>query len=174
MQSIGIDYGHGKTNIDVKTGIRYGVIHQNKVLQVWCDTSEPFYGEHAFCPFCGTESEAEPFAVFTCKSCNKEVTDNDYDCIEPVSYVVEDKEYTAESDSYGDIFITRSPYYTLCGYCSPYAPGAGYITDTREEGIKAYCFGADYFDNDNCPYPIYDVETGKLLYTPKEKGNTND
>lgn len=28
-------------NYDEKTGIHYGVIHQGKVLQSWCDESEP-------------------------------------------------------------------------------------------------------------------------------------
>ena len=31
MSGPGIDYGHGKTNIDLKTGIRYGIISQHSV-----------------------------------------------------------------------------------------------------------------------------------------------
>ena len=29
--SAGIDYGMGQSNVDKETGIRYGVIHQNKI-----------------------------------------------------------------------------------------------------------------------------------------------
>ena len=39
----GIDYGLGKTNIDPKTNIRYGVICQNDVGQAWYDSCEPVY-----------------------------------------------------------------------------------------------------------------------------------
>ncbi len=48
----GIDYGNGLTNIDHSNGIRYGVIPANEVLQAWCDSSEPDYGE-PHCPKCG-------------------------------------------------------------------------------------------------------------------------
>jgi hypothetical protein len=36
----GIDYGNGMTNKDRDTGIRYGVISQNDVLQAWADSSD--------------------------------------------------------------------------------------------------------------------------------------
>jgi hypothetical protein len=44
-----IDYGNGQTNIDPETGIRFGVISQNEVLQAWADSSEADYGD----PTCG-------------------------------------------------------------------------------------------------------------------------
>ncbi len=56
----GIDYGMGTTNIDKENGIRYGVIPQNEVLQVWCDSSEAYYGEPEECtcmnPECGEDN----------------------------------------------------------------------------------------------------------------------
>jgi hypothetical protein len=51
----GIDYGLGRTNIDHATGIRYGVIPQNDVLQSWADASNADYGP-ASCGECGNEA----------------------------------------------------------------------------------------------------------------------
>ena len=45
---IGIDYGHGLSNVDKATGIRYGVIGQGTVGAAWYDI-EPDYGE-PHCP----------------------------------------------------------------------------------------------------------------------------
>ena len=138
QQSIGIDYGLGRSNVDTATGIRFGVISQNEVLQAWADSSEPYYGE----------------------------TDDDEeidDCAEPISYTYEEDGYVAECGDDGDIFLTRSPYYTKCAFCSPCAPGAGYLMDHREGGIRAYCFGHDWFEGEAAPYPVYSVKTGKLV-----------
>jgi hypothetical protein len=132
----GIDYsGGGCVNRDNETGIHYGVISQNEVLQAWCDSSEPYYGK----PKDGEDELPED--------------------AEPLSYEYDGDGYQASCGEDGDIFIIKSPYYTFCGYCSPCAPGAGYIMSTREEGIKAYCFGHDWFDDEKAPYPVYDVKT---------------
>jgi len=136
----GIDYGMGTVNIDKDNNIRFGVIHQNEVLQAWCDSSEGFY---------------------PCDDC--EVAEDDRenggcDCCEPTSFVVKDGEYIAESDDYGDIFITKSPYYTRAQFCSPCAPGACYLTNPCDDGEKAYCFGPDWFEDGKVPYPVYKVE----------------
>jgi hypothetical protein len=146
----GIDYGLGKTNVDTKTGIRYGVIHQNEVLQAWYESSEAYY---------------------PCKDCeNHAGEDEDYnshcDFCEPTSHYIDDKEYQAEADSYGDIFIMKSPYYTKCQLCSPCAPGAGYIMNSCDEGYMAYCFGHDWFwdtETTKAPYPVYRVSDNTLV-----------
>lgn len=52
---MGIDYGMGRTNIDVETGIRYGVIPAHDLGQAWYDNSSPYYGP-ACCPKCGNEA----------------------------------------------------------------------------------------------------------------------
>jgi hypothetical protein len=135
----GIDYGMGLTNVDLKNGIRYGVISQNEVLQVWADSSEPYYGEE--------EGELEESG----------------DCVEALSYEYNGEGYKASCGDDGDIFILLSPYYTTCAFCSPCAPGAGYIMDTRKEGIRAYCFGHDWFEEGKAPYPVYDAKTDKLV-----------
>ncbi len=132
MNDNSIDYGRGIINIDLKTGIRYGVINQNKVMY-WAEESKPYYDPN--------------------------LTEEELDMAEPWSWFISNDEYQAESDSYGDIFITKSPYYTLCALCSPCAPGAGDLT--AEGNKKAYCFGHDWFDDGKAPYKVYDVKTGK-------------
>ena len=87
---------------------------------------------------------------------------NEFDCVEPLGFVLDDGEYRAECGEDGDIFITKSPYYTLCQFCSPCAPGAGYVMNTVNDGVKAYCFGHDFFDDGKAPYPVYSVKTNEL------------
>lgn len=144
----GIDYSLGMANVDTKTGIHYGVIPQNEVLQVWADSSEPYYGEE-------TEDE------------NGESTLDDF--AEPLSFILEDGEYVAECGDDGDIFITKSPFYSMAQYCSPCAPGAGYLMNECESGIKTYCFGHDFFDCGRAPYAVYSVKTGERVLTEKQK-----
>jgi hypothetical protein len=144
----GIDYGLGKTNIDAQTGIRYGVIPQNEVVQAWCDIAEPFYGDDL-------------------------PEDEDLDFIEPLSWFVDDGEYLAEANEAGDIFITKSPYFTYAQFCSPCAPGACYLMnfltsdeidhDWSTDNNRAYCFGHDWFDAAKAPYPVYDAKTGCII-----------
>ena len=140
MKADGIDYGLGQTNIDTKTGIRYGVIHQGECLQAWADSSEPYYGP---------EDELS------------ELSENEWEGMEPISWYYSGEGIEAEqSFDDGDIFILKSPYYTLCGFCSPCAPGAGYLTGNGN--VRAYCFGPDWFEG-KPPHDIYRVSDGKLV-----------
>jgi hypothetical protein len=181
---MGIDYGMGRTNIDHRTGIRYGVIPIADVSQAWIDDSEADYGEPT-CPKCGNpvedveNSDREDIDDlphyrrsgcddYVCESCGHTLDSADVYGDEPLGYYIDDREYKAFSDDHGDIMIVKSPFYALCDYCSPCAPGAGHLHDKGD--VKTYCFGADWFDDDSpCPYAFYCVETGKLLYTPTEK-----
>lgn len=164
---MGIDYGSGVANVsDVKIEgsverVRFGVISQNEVIQAWCDESKGYYGA-PHCPHCGNE-----FDETELQDC-----DNHCDCggifdwgsswgDEPLSHYVDSDGYEAEAGSDGDIFIAKSPYYTVCGFCSPCAPGAGYLTDSGED-CAAFCFGPDWFDGP-VPHNIYEVETGRLV-----------
>jgi hypothetical protein len=142
MGSVGIDYSRGMANVDKKTGIHYGVINNNEVLQAWADSSEAYYGEPE-------ESE--------------DGEDGAMD-MEPLSWLVDSEGYVAEQRQDDcDIFVTKSPYYTTAAYCSPCAPGAGYMTQTVEDGIKTYCFGHHWFESGVAPYPVYSVKTGELV-----------
>ena len=159
----GIDYGNGLTNIDQKTGIRYGVINQHEVLQVWADSSEAFYIYH--CPHCGSGPLKKGQDAKRCPSCYKSIDpDNDFDCMEPSSFYYREDGYLCEQGNDDmDIFIIKSPYFTYCQYCSPCAPGAGYLMWPDKDGVKAYCFGHDWFEDEKAPYPVYDVKTGELI-----------
>lgn len=144
---MGIDYGHGLTNIDPETQIRYGVISTLSVLDAWCDSSEPYYP----CDDCEvSEEERESYG---CDGC------------EPLSCYIDDDEYIAEScfdDT--EIMIMKSPYFTSGAFCSPCAPGAVNLNEPMHpkngDGI-AYCFGHDWFDGGKAPYRVFSVETGR-------------
>lgn len=165
---VGINYA-GKlstANKDTTAGIRYGVIPQNEVLQSWADSSEPVYPNT--CPYCGNEPKSGKAIVEMkrCPSCYKKLEESDFYDQEAMGFTLDDGEYIAECDNYGDIFIIKSPYYTYAQFCSPCAPGACYLLNPLESPIednKCYCFGQDWFDNEKAPYPIYSIKTGKIV-----------
>ena len=160
-QNAGIDYGMGLSNIDNDTGIRYGVISMHEVSDAWCEESEE--GMVYACPYCGEEIEDidTDLDEQTCSHCGKsDSTENWY--ADSGSFTFEDGNYIAKQFADDtDIFITKSPYYTLCNFCSPCAPGAGYIMEQNKNGVKAYCFGHDWFDDGKAPYKVFDVKTDK-------------
>lgn len=133
--NMSIDYGMGLVNIDHKTGIRYGVINANNVDYLW-DSAEPHYST------CDCEFD---------------------DCMcEPSCWMIKDAGYHATiSADDNDVFILKSPFFTLCEYCSPCAPGAGYLTS--EGNVKAYCLGHEWFETGKCPYVVYSVESGEIV-----------
>jgi hypothetical protein len=198
----GIDYGGGTTNIDKETGIRYGVIPQNDVLQNWADAAEADYGE-PHCPKCGnvavagdseipldelangeTEEELQECdrdelgyetlhhacGDYACDSCRVLFDAEDAYGDTPNAWILDDGEYKATCGDDGDIFILKSPYYTFAQFCSPCAPGAGYLRNPVKDGPKTYCFAADWFDDsiEPCPYPVYRVDNNECVYTPKQ------
>jgi len=64
----------------------------------------------------------------------------------------------------GDILVLKSAVYTMCGECSPCAPCAGYLT-TQPGKLKAYCLDKSWFEDEECPYPYWSVETDTLVYS---------
>jgi hypothetical protein len=182
----GIDYGRGLTNIDRETGIRYGVIPVNDVLQGWADSAEADYGP-PHCPKCGNEAglgsaadapdfEEEEYEVdgagdYYCADCKWAFDADECYGEEPIAFILDNGEYRAQqSGDDTDIFILKSPYYTHAQFCSPCAPGAGYLRNPVADGPKTYCFGPDWFDEDiePCPYPVYRVSDDECIYTPKQ------
>jgi len=149
------------TNIDHETGIRYGVIPANDVCQAWSDESEPLYPE----PDPG-EEDPEDFGP-------------EYD---PSHYLYSRQGYVAQQRADDtNIFITKSPYYTFARFCSPCAPGAGYLRYYDPDGVKTYCFDPGWFwDSDEktgewegtrsgCPYPVYRVPDNECVYQPSKE-----
>jgi hypothetical protein len=170
---MGIDYGMGTTNVSTKacgdtaTRIRYGVISQHDVGCAWYDESEAHYGA-PHCPACGAELDDDVCDGHECE-CGYTIDWIGDECYgdEPLSHYYDRDGYKAEAGCDGDIFITDSPYYTLCDFCSPCAPGAGYLTSEGND-CAAFCFGPDWFDGQP-PHDIYDVETGELVCAKGEK-----
>ncbi len=175
--SKGIDYGMGRTNIDTKTGIRFGVINSGEVCQAWCDSSEGDYGEPA-CPKCGNEvteydddkhGEYDQYSHegccdYACEDCEHIIESSDALGDEAIGFTLDDGEYKAtQSGDDSDIFILASPYYTRAQFCSPCAPGAGYLMNPCDDGPKTYCFGHDWFDDGKAPYPVYSVDDDTLV-----------
>lgn len=190
----GIDYGRGMSNVDHETGIRYGVISMHEVSQAWADSSEAQYGrptEAIKCPCCNeTQFPSESVEwgdSVQCETCGSMVEFELEDMLEPDCFTYSADGYQCQQggdDS--DIFILKSPYFTYCQFCSPCAPGAGYlmnyfkispdmpIDDSLPLGgyaahaiasgfPMAYCLGHDFFDDNRAPYPVFSVETGELV-----------
>lgn len=160
-EDLGFDYGLGRVNIDHATGIRYGVIPLREVCQAWLEDSQPNYGEME-CANCG---ESVTVDMPECPECGADFC-NEFDYVEPQAFTFTGDGYQAvQGADDPDIFVTESPYFTYCQFCSPCAPGAGYVTEFMdpEKGIKAYCFGHEWFDDGVAPYPVYSVETGELV-----------
>jgi hypothetical protein len=167
----GIDYGLGTTNIDAETGILYGVIHSNRLAShAWDEITSS--GEDL------DYAEAIENLTSEISSSLKSILsdyDSSFDCKEAAESIVSDLDLNLESSgdctrylyecdnetfnvcSDGDIFVTRSIYYTLCSYCSPCAPGAGCLESEGE--VMAYCLGPEWFSKDNpMPYRCYYVK----------------
>lgn len=149
----GIDYGLGKTNID-KHGIRYGVIPINSLPGEVIDEFELNYSQH--CPYCGYELDEDNWnsygSVEPCSACGELIEDGEQYGDEPDSQTYDDGELKMEIDSSYDVWIFKSPVVTNCQYCSPCAPGAGYLLNPCDDGPLTYAIPSDWFD-EYCPCP---------------------
>ncbi len=177
---MGIDYGMGQTNIDIDTGIRFGVINQNK-LDPWGLEDVYQNGEDLdFSDFkeqlkSDLESAIERVLdEYNMERCNdsKGIADDIIDGLQfdnyegngdNPRYLYECDGYKIETCSDGDWFILKSPYYTRCDFCSPCAPGAGYLTS--EGDVKTYCLGPEWFEDDKPPYNVFSVADDCLLFS---------
>lgn len=174
--SRGIDYaGPGSTvNRDPVTGIRYGIIPLHALGEFACDSFEPEYD--ASCPKCGdelpddmteedhTDEHGKSWWGFKCPACGHVFPSEHAYGDEPSRTVLKDGEYEGMLDSSGDAWCFKSPYYTRAAFCSPCAPGACYLASPCDDGERAYCFGPDWFDDDNpAPYPIWRVDNDEQV-----------
>ena len=176
---IGIDYGStAGSNRDLVTGIHYGVISQHTVGQAWYDGAEPDYGQPT-CPKCGSvvkdvsaiEADVSEWLQhrrrgcddYACEHCEHTLDSQDCFGDEPIGWSFEDAAYRLSDCLDTDIFVSRSPYYTFSAFCSPCVPGAGNLDSPVEGGVKTYCLGHEWFEEDCAPYPVYSVATGKII-----------
>jgi len=157
---IGVDYGFGTVNINVKTGIRYGIIPFNKVDYFW-DSANPYY--EVCCPYCGNLLK-QGFNAKICPSCKNKFKDYDFEGVEPLAWNYKKDGYVLYNQADDpDIWVIKSPFYTKCKFCSPCAPGAGDLMAPIETGVKTYCLDADWFDNQKSPYPVFSVKTRRQI-----------
>lgn len=121
-----------ETNINIETGIRYGVISTNN-LNYFFDDAEPVYPEI-------------------------EAPEDDFDCLEPLYFQIKDGGLQAHT--FWDtqcIMITHSEYYTFTRLCSPCVPNAGNLDSPDEMGYKTYCLGHDFFGIEGAPYRVFRI-----------------
>ena len=178
MENKGIDYGNGLTNTNIETGIRFGVIPHNAIGSAWYEESEAEYGDPT-CPKCACapdnydedihgEYEIDEYhdTEFACQFCEYAFDSEQAYPEEPLSFWYNSDGYAMEQTDEVDVFVFNSPYYTFASFCSPCAPGACYLLnpiDEQDDNNKCYCLGHDWFEREKAPYPVYSVETGKLV-----------
>lgn len=174
---MGIDYsGPGSTvNRDEQTGIRYGIVPLHTLADFAFDEFESEYD--TACPACG-ELAPEGFDTCAekaesgfsghmrwgarCPACGEFAAEDSWSADEPSSQTLDSDGYQGMLDSSGDVWIFKSPYYTIAGFCSPCAPGAVYLL-TKSPDAKAYCLGHDWFEDGKAPYRVFRVDTDEEI-----------
>jgi len=176
------------TNHDKKTGIAYGVIPQRDVMPEALDNCEYDYGEpESECPECGADNMGAAWGdTVKCRDCGEEFELELPDCAEANSFTIERDGYALSGEcgsftSSFDLWVLKSPYYTIAEKCSPCAPGAGYlkqlpdymsaepvaiavsVTNSMGRGEKTYCLDGEWFESGVAPYPLWSVETGERV-----------
>lgn len=148
-----IDYGRGTTNV-AENGFRFGVIPHFAVGEAWYEDSQGVYPQG--CPKCGGSE------------CEEHDEEEDYDQ-EAMAFAYEDAEYRLTQDAESpDIWVIQSPYFTFTEYCSPCAPGAGYLRDAHDDGpCEALCLGHEWFRDNRAPYRVFSVETREEVLPPE-------
>lgn len=169
MVHSGIDYSSGLANKDIQTGIRYGVIYANRLPAWFWDTVQSegidLDYEDAVSAMKDEVKSALQLALsdYALTADYEELAQTVVDSVEMqhettgdcvrYRYESKDKDLIFETTSDGSIFVIKSPYYTCCAYCSPCAPGAGYLGS--EGNVKTYCLPTDWFndgDGNTAPY----------------------
>lgn len=175
----GIDYGMGQSNIDLTTGIRYGVIPLNDLMPEAADDIFTHGEDVGFAEYVQETKDELAEVIADClDNRGADLADPDEVAAEIVDMIewrdVESSgPYEYEGDGYqlrtmsdnSEIFVLRSPFYTHAQFCSPCAPGAGYLPNYCPDGPKTYCLGPDWFDKEGPPYVrIYRVSDDSLVY----------
>jgi hypothetical protein len=172
----GIDYSLGQANVDQETGIHYGVIALHELLPEAADDIFTTGDDLGFEEMqiqakadlaAAIASAVENYGSVDAEKAAEEIIDNLewHDCMGvsgPYEYSSEGITVRTMSDN-TEIFVLKSPYYTHSQFCSPCAPGAGYLMNPCPDGPRTYCLGHDWFEGRKAPYPVYSVETGELV-----------
>ena len=167
----GIDYGHGTTNVDRASGIRFGVISMHSLAHWAYDDVEDDYGPPT-CGKCGNEAvdyddethgeyrRGRGCCDYACESCEHYLDSSDVFSEESLGWSYEADGYSLVNCLDNDAMVLASPFYTFAQFCSPCVPGAGDLDNAMEEGAKTYCLGHDWFEEWKAPYRVFSVETG--------------
>lgn len=176
--SAGIDYGMGTTNVDKSNGIRFGVISSHDISQALSDSDIDYIYPGPNCPKCGCDvvscddsmqenegyrRDAGSCDDFQCDDCEHVWDSSQVYGEEPTCWEYREDGYELSDCLDSDVFVTKSPYYTLAQYCSPCVPGACSLNSPDEDGVKAYCLGHDWFEDCKAPYTVYSVATGAIV-----------
>lgn len=177
MSYPGIDYGLGRTNVNLETGIRYGCISQHSLSMDSFAELEPVYAGPN-CPECGGEvisaDDVKHPALwetrtrygcfdYACLKCRQGFDSSHAYSEEPIAHEYSDSEYELTSCLDSDVMVLKSPFYTYAQFCSPCVPGAGNLDNPMPEGVRTYCLGADWFEGGTAPYPVYRVADNALV-----------
>ena len=145
---MGIDYGHGLTNIDHRTDIRYGVLAPSLVPDTMLEDAEAVYENFEFeCPYCRYTITDEVGEVCECPGCFADVHGarvRAWENTEPTAWVLQCEGVEMRRGSDLDWWVFKSPYAVRCDFCSPCAPGAGYVNGKGHDTF-AYCPPPDWF-----------------------------
>jgi hypothetical protein len=122
----GIDYSNGQANFDPKTGIHFGVIAQNDVMEMWAECSVPDFGEPV-CPRCGNKAvpseeatedlnsyDIEGDAEFACKECLFAFDSEHAYGDEPIGYSYVENGYKLSDCLDTDIMVLELTVRTWC------------------------------------------------------------
>lgn len=196
MSKAGIDYGMGLSYIDKETGIRYGVIHQNKIspyafediMNNGTDVDfESFKEDLQSSLESAIKHELEERGLWSRRRTTtlnndprqmaEEIVDNlEWDGYEGTGdctrYEYNEDGYLLQTCSDGDIFVLKSKFVTRGPFASPCAPGAVYLDDATgdEEMALSYCLDSSWFDREcPCPYPVFEKDTMKCVYQPNKE-----
>lgn len=164
-------------NINLETGIRFGVIYPNYVDN-WYEWSDAVVDDK--CPHCqGSDFDITDSVngIYICEGCKKTFMED-----ESEEFTVVGREYITERykaiqlEEGENIVVEKSPYFTYSRLCSPCYPNAGDLASgiaivvDESSGYKTYCFGHTWYENGIAPFPIYKVSDGTLRWRgPRKK-----
>ena len=182
-QSPGICYSYS-ANIDLETGIRYGVISQRSCSG---DALDDILSRGTDLAWKKALTEALADARQEAESRGEDLDDLDEDRIADRlsdNWESDIRTYLYDVDGYqvtgclsSDLMVMRSPYYTFAQFCSPCVPGAGNLDNpfsplaaqispaeietmaTAMGFPRVYCLGPDWFETGKAPYPCFLVKT---------------
>jgi hypothetical protein len=166
----GIDYTPigDKTNRDVETGIRYGIISERSLGHVsFTDDNVRSNGDNLT-----RQSAVEEVKVALWNAVSDWVYERRKDeVMSDLFYAIEEHfndryeenedTYRYEKDGYiiqtasnMELFVIRSPYYTYAQFCSPCVPGAGNLDCVFQHGAAPGLEGEDYAEAaEKCGFP---------------------